>query len=421
MKHSVHLIQAPLFWVKTPPLSLIYLKTYLANKGVRVNVTDLNQEIFKLMKPPLSRWLTLDEDFENTVFAIIFKNYPGLFTKLLQSLKDTDVIAFSLLKRNTPFSLSLAGYLKQHLPDKKIIFGGPQTLFLDKTNRLDKTNTWVIGEGEKSIYEALLTDTPATYRFQEIENLDTLDFYNLEPFKIKNYSPTIPLLSSRGCSYRCNFCSERLLYKRFRHHSPGYIIKQIKLLKKKYNSNNFVFLDSMINYKDQWLEQLCSLLIKEKCNIKWEAQMRIKEGFNLELARLMKKSGCYNLFIGLESASDEVLKAMNKGFDKKTAYIFFKTLYKAGLHFEISLIFGFPGETDKNFKETVNFIVKNKTYIPKIAQINPYIDYLNCSDEKIYPSDDGKKRTNFFLNIIEKEHIKHTKSFINNLIYPCRV
>jgi len=131
----------------------------------------------------------------------------------------------------------------------------------------------------------------------------------------------------------------------------------------------------------------------------------------------MQKSGCYNLFIGLESGSDAVLDNMRKGFTARTAERFLKTLYRQGLHFEISLIFGYPRETEKEFRETINFIRKNKKNIPKIAQVNPFTDYLNRFSHQSPFKDEPKEKVKVFLKVLEDENIRYTKSFINNLIY----
>jgi radical SAM superfamily enzyme YgiQ (UPF0313 family) len=195
------------------------------------------------------------------------------------------------------------------------------------------------------------------------------------------------------------------------------MFEQVKFLKSEHLTNNFVFCDSLINYNRKWLETFCCLLIKHRLNINWEAQMRVEDKFPLSLARLIKQSGCYNLFIGLESGSDTTLKNLNKGFFAATASAFMVTLKKAGLHFEISLIFGHPCESNKNFQETLAFIRQNKANIPKIAQANPFVDYLETFAGERFPSQAAKERISLFLHIIEEEKIPYTKSFINNLSY----
>lgn len=184
----------------------------------------------------------------------------------------------------------------------------------------------------------------------------------------------------------------------------------------KHKINTFIFCDSLINYSNAWLEEFSTLIIKNKIRVKWEAQMRVDKNFDVSLGKLMKASGCYNLFVGLESASIATLKNMNKGFSPDTALDFFKKLTRSGLHFEISLIFGYPGETKADFNSTLNFVIKNKNIIPKIAQANPFIDYMaKCTDE--FPTQTAIERIGKFVKSIETEKIRHTKSFINNLVY----
>jgi len=420
MKPLVYLIQAPPFWLKTPPLSLIYLKNYLKTKGIGSNIADLNISAFKVLGLTQKEWLTLNCDFEKNLFKTIENKYPRLLNNLYRQIEPADYIGFSLTKRNAPFSYALAKRVNQKFKDKQIIFGGPHTFFLDQKKKLDDKNWWIIGEGEIPIGEILQKNgnqKQKIFRFQEIKDLDTLPFYDFEPLNINSYSKSLPLFSSRGCLYKCNFCSERRLIKVFRNHSPEYMIDQIKLLQSKYRTNSFVFCDSLINYNKKWLQKFCSLVLKNNLAINWEAQIRVDKTFSLELAQLMKKSGCYNLFVGLESGSDKVLKLMNKGFDTSGAVEFFEILKQANLHFEISLIFGYPGEENQDFNKTLQFIKKNKNLIPKIAQVNPFIDYLADFKDKTYPRKRANTRVNEFLKLINQEKIKYTRSFINNLTY----
>lgn len=415
MIQSVYIIQCPPVWLKTPPLSLIYLKTYLKNQGLEVKTLDLNMAMFQASNLKYQDWLPLNSEFESELFETLNKAFPRLFDFLYRMISLSQVIGFSLLKRNAGFSFALANQIKQRFPDKKIVFGGPHTLFLDKANQLNDSDYWVIGEGEIPLTEITYGSKQKVWRFKEIEDLDAFPFFDLTDFNPKAYSQTIPLLSSRGCPFGCSFCSEKLLFKKVKRHSPRYILEQIKYLISRYDTKSFVFCDSLINSSNQWLSEFCQLLIKDNLNITWEAQFRITKDFDIEIAKLMKRSGCYNLFIGLESASNKVLTAMNKGFSADDAIDCFKKLKQAELHFEISLITGYPKESQEDFNQTLNFISLNRSIIPKIAQINPFVDYLNEFDQSSLEPTNNKVTS--IVNLLEKEKIPYTKSFINNLVY----
>jgi len=415
MEKSIYILHCPPSWLKTAPLSLVYLENYLRDNGVIVKVKDMNVEFFRYMKIQPKDWLALNGNFEENLFAE--KSSSVLLENLYHEIKDYEYIGFSLLNRNSSFSFKLAQEIRDIFPSKKLIFGGPQTLFLDCQNKLDRNSFWVIGEGEYATAKIINGAAEKIQRFKELENLDDLPLLDFSCLEVKNYSNSIPLLSSRGCKFNCNFCSEKKLYNKFRQHSPEYVFDLIKYLAEKHKTNTFVFCDSMINASNQWLGEFCKKLIQKRLKVKWEAQIRVDAAFNAELGRLMKESGCYNLFVGLESASSTTLKNMNKGFDPETALSFFKKLKEADLHFEISLIFGYPGETSADFNETLDFVVKNKKIIPKIAQANPFVDYMGNFSGENFPSTEADERIKLFLHAVETEKIKYTKSFINNLAY----
>lgn len=416
MNKSVHIIQAPPVWLKVPPLSLAFLKTYLESKKINAKVINLNQNVFTALGLPAKKWLTLNQSWEENLFTIVKKHSPLLLKKTYQEIKKSHFIGFTLFKRNLNFSLSLAEEIKKIYPEKQIIFGGPETLFLDRKNRLSPSCYWVIGEGEIPLEKIINGNRKKIYRFCQVKKLDTLPFLNFDFCKIRFPGQALPIFSSRGCKFRCCFCTESRLYSNFRNHSPQYIADQIFHLRNKYKITNFIFSDSFLNYSQTWLEEFCNLAIQNKLNIKWEAQFRVNK-LPLGLARLIKKSGCYNLFIGLESGSDKVLEAMQKKFTTSQAFAFFKTLNQANIHFEVSLILGYPGETEKDFQKTINFILKNKRIIPKLAQVNPFIDYFGNFKKKGLADRQKKERVEKFLKIIKNERIPYTKSFVNNLIH----
>jgi len=199
--------------------------------------------------------------------------------------------------------------------------------------------------------------------------------------------------------------------------------EQIQHLVARYHISTFSFQDSLLDYNRSWLEDFCSLLIKKNIRIQWEAQMRVRRDFSPALAHLVKRSGCFGIFVGLESGSDKVLQAMNKGFTAEDASAFFRTLTSAHLYFEISMILGYPDETEEEYDQTVDFILKNRKHIPKVAQVNPFVLYAPSRIAEQYAPDAyhengiGNKRVRAFCRVLKRHKIRHAEAFLNNLAY----
>lgn len=413
-KPLVYLIQCPPNFIKTAPLGIEYLYQYLKN-DCRLIVDDINIKVINKLNYSKHKWLSLDENFEINLFDKINKNYPQIIDDILKKAEKADLIGFSLLKRNSSFSFKLAEKISAIYPQKHIVFGGAETLSMKLHKKeFNPKYSWIIGEGELGLKEIIKNNKKQKIEFLQLDNLDSLNFNTFEKLDISLYDKNIPLFSSRGCIRKCKFCTECLLFNKFRQHSPKYIIEQIKLLIDKHDIKTFSFQDSLINGNLNWLENFCNLLIKENLKISWQAQIAVRNNFSLELAKLLKKSGCYSLFVGLESGSNSVLKKMNKGFNVSEAISFLNRLKNANLHYELSFITGFSNETDKEFKETFNFIKNNKILIKKIAQINPFINYF---EERATPSKTGLQRSKLLVELAAEEKIPYTKAFINNLIY----
>ncbi|MBN2483941.1 MAG: radical SAM protein [Candidatus Omnitrophica bacterium] len=409
-----HIICGP-HWVKTVPLAGEYLCKFAESRGIKVKLIDLNSILYTTLGNP-HQWLRLDEEFEQTLFEHTIRGpQKEVLHDFFTGLAQADVIAFSLYRRNQIFTLSFIEELIYAYPQKKIVIGGPHTRWMElQKKQFDPRFSWVIGEGEKPLLKVIESSGPVTVRFDELDDLDEIPFLDFSQYDLSLYSPVLPLFSSRGCIRNCVFCTERLLTRTFRQHSPGYMADQIELLHKKYNTRVFSFQDSLINADIGWLESFCRRLSDKKIDIIWEAQGIVRNDFDVSLGKLLKESGCYNLFIGLESAADDTLGRMNKGFTQRDAHAFFSKLHKARLNYEISLIVGFPGETESQFLETYEFIRNHKELIPKIAQVNPYVDYFR---DDLVPSDTGGDRVRKLIEMFKTEKIRYTKSFINNLVY----
>ena len=425
------IVLLPVFWPNFPPLSLAYLKGFLVNKGISIEALDANIFFYQRVSEQLKReWRkSCNKDLEKNILTILQEQYPEVFSEMLGRLLQYDSIGFSCYKSNFSTTKQIACLLKKKKPKIRILFGGPEITSQyfkfqdDLPAKYEFVDFFIVGEGELPLYNFFSnTYSGPLAVFQELGCLDESPGPDYSDFHLPSYprQATASLMLSRGCIKRCRFCAERLLYKKFRLPSIDNSIEQIKRLQSK-GFKTFIFHDSLINGKLSWLEDFCDQVIKNFGSIPWEAQMAIRPDMTDRLIDKIKRSGCYHLFIGLESGCGQTLEDMKKGYTPDEALEFFKKLKRARLSFGVSILVGFPSETVGNFQENLSFIIRNKEYIPKIEQVNPFVYYAGLSfpessDYKTHP--ESLERALFFIEKIKEAGFKYTNAFLLNLVEP---
>ncbi len=431
--------------MKLPPLGLAYLASFLKEKGYPCEVLDLNVSFYhKFTARVKSQWLKQSSFlYHDDFFDKVLQDFDNEIKSIIDKIKaqSFNAVGFSVFRSNRTFSVRLAQRIKAEIPHIKIIFGGPETmehknsqLSLFPEDIKEVVDYMVVGEGEKGLLKVLSgiknkKDIPFIVESEEFYDLDDITHPTYDEFDLSLYERkrALPILASRGCIRLCHFCSERLLSKTFRMRSARDILDEIQMHMRERDIVWFTFHDSLINGNFKILYELCRLILERNISIKWEAQAIIRDDMDSDLLSLMKQAGCFNLFIGLESGSDGVLEKMNRGYTTEGARRFFRKCKSAGLHFEVSMIVGFPGEGDKEFAETIRFIGENKDLIPKIAQINPFIIYHGATIGRELESSKGSykinqefsaslERVNALVDYLKSENIIFTPSFVNNLI-----
>jgi radical SAM superfamily enzyme YgiQ (UPF0313 family) len=440
---AVTLILAPFFWTQLPPLGLAYIARSLKKDNIPVIMRDLNAEIYDAVSKDLrQRWSSPHEEKNCAdLFDAVSHELGISFDTMVETLvmAPSRIFAFSVFRSNKTFSLSLAQIIKQKRKESIIVFGGPEMVnAIDYTTCniayafRDIVDTVVVGEGESAMRmicgDIARKKLQKVYTAKEEKELDRISYPTYDEFDLSVYSrkKAFPILMSRGCIRACTFCSERLLSKRFRTRSAQNVVDEIAYHTERYGVRWFTFHDSLVNGDLGELERMCRLLIERGLDVRWEAQVAIRQDMGTDLISLMKQAGCFNFFVGLESGSDTVLSRMHKGYTADTAAAFFKRAVTAGMHFEISLIVGFIGETEDEFSETIQFLLEHQRVIPKIAQLNPFVvlpeTQLACEQSKernafpyVYDRENAFRRMRRAQDFFEEHGFLFTPHFINNL------
>lgn len=391
------LVQAPPWGVYAPPLGIAYLSTFLKSRGLPCDIFDLNIEIFNhAAKEIKEKWDTQNFEFWASGKAVeqLSDQLEDLAHKIISF--NTQIIGFSTTFASVPFLNSLLTILKGKYKNSIILVGGAGPHFSNVRSlfKKDLIDYFIIGEGEQPL-SSLIKDIENTEPIQTGSNyiiwkdapedyavclkasknglsIDDIPFPTFEEFNLGLYtqSDLLPLISSRGCVRACTFCCDAPLKKPYRSRNPEKVAEEIRHHVIRYNRRRFEFSDLLINGDLNFLDKFCGLLIGINLGVCWGGQATIRKDMSADLFKKMKQAGCGGLTFGCESFSDRVLQLMLKGMTAQDAKETFIKAKDAGMQVEVNLIVGFPGETEADVDETIEFIRKNAKWIDKINSVN---------------------------------------------------
>ena len=199
-------------------------------------------------------------------------------------------------------------------------------------------------------------------------NIPDYDFINLDAYIEGNLrtNTTIrenaPVWVTRGCPYRCAFCSApHLNGKPIRTHSVDYMVKWVKYLYYEKGIRWINIIDDNFTYHVKYAEEFCNRIIElDLKDLKFGTPNGIRMGRgNLKLWKLMKRAGWDILIVAPETGSQKVADFMEKDIDLQTVPQIVEDIKKADLKVHCFLIIGYPGETVEDLKMTEKMIKEN--------------------------------------------------------------
>ena len=217
----------------------------------------------------------------------------------------------------------------------------------------------------------IITKTFCNDKINFIKNLDELNFPAWEDFALENYwklgyahgplssKRYLPILSSRGCPYPCNFCViPQTNERKWRSRSPENVVSELEYFMDKLKITEFHFEDLNSTVNDTRTKELCNLIIDKKIKIKWKivAGTKVESIKDKETVMLLKKSGCNYISISPESGSAELMKNIDKPFNYNHALKIVKEMNINKIFSQACFIVGYPGETIDDLKKTRKMI-----------------------------------------------------------------
>ena len=399
-----------------PPLGLGYIGAALENAGVEVKIIDCLLEGWHNRVEAAENIVRIGLSFDR-IEEIIRAYGPdivgvnNLFTKQRENAHKI----YALAKNADSAIITVAGgahptvmpelVLADGNVDYVVLGEGDDTI-IDLVGVIEgrKEITTLDGVGYKE--NGQIKIIPKT---KFIEDLDRLPFparhlLNMEGyFGLKHSHGTrrrkrfSPIVTSRGCPAKCTFCSAYKVWgRKFRQRSPENVIAEMKEIKEKYGIEEIMFEDDNTTLNVQRAAKLFDLMIAEKLNFVWDTPNGVAAfALNEGLIDKIKKSGCYQLNLALESGNQYVLdNIIKKPLKLEKAKRLIKYARKIGLNIGIFLIMGMPGESKEQMWDSFRLAEELEIYSPFISIATPYPGselYDICLKEKYIPE-------NFSLN-----------------------
>lgn len=371
-------------------------KIILVNPGLSLQKTVSNGVY------PNTAIMILSTILKSNGFEIIIidGNYltPEDAIKSIYKQIDNNLVmaGFSVMTIQLPWAYKVTSEIKKNFPFVKIAWGGVHpTLFPEQTIEDGNIDIAVINDAASTITklcnylssgEDLSNIEGICYRkgkdiyrtapnshLDDFTNVPEIDFgiidhrlysrnncvANEEYFQGKYASNIVyPVITGLGCCYKCTFCINVILQRKYKFRNALDIINRIKFLKKEYNADFIQPMDENFFVNKKRVFEFVDLLEEEKLNIKWRPQLRADyfndNYINLDFARRLERSGMVIAAMGVESASQRVLNMLRKQLKVEDTIRAIKILSKTNIVPKVNFMVGLPGETEKEIRATYN-------------------------------------------------------------------
>ncbi len=368
---NITLINPPQFTrYPQPPIGLALIAAILEKEGYTVKLIDANA-------------LELQPEDVATMVA------------------DTDIVGITAMTPTIGTALNIAHYVKQANPKIKTIMGGAHpTLLPGETFSASPAIDIIIrGEGDATIIDLLHAleekqplDSVAGISYRSDNqvihtadrtsgvDIDSLPFpaYHLLPRQ--KYRPHPPhgmampfaaMVTSRGCPYRCAYCSKPVFGSQFRAQSPARVAEEMAYLKDRFGVKEIAFYDDSFTLDKKRVFAIAETIIEKGLKIAWTCETRVNL-VDRELLKYMKEAGCYAVAYGIESASPEIIKTLQKDITLEQVNDAVRDSREAGLQVIGYFMLGSPGETPETIRQTVDFSKELKVDFAQFSVTTPF-------------------------------------------------
>lgn len=246
------------------------------------------------------------------------------------------------------------------------------------------------GEDLLSFDGVFLPDGRRSRPAAPLRGLDRLPIPDFTDFPWHLYKfRVVPVMTGRGCQWnKCAFCSDIVSAsgRTFRTRPVAQVMNELREQAHRHNTKNFLFLDLKLNSNPAMLRGIVEEIQRTVHGAEWIGTVHVDQrpdnGLSRRELREAVNAGMRRVSFGLESGSQRLLDAMDKGCHVEANSAFIRHAHEAGLSVRVTMFKGYPGETVEDLEQTEAFLTAHAPYLDRVR----YNDFSIHEDTPIYNS-----------------------------------
>lgn len=348
-------------------------------------------------------------------------NYEEMKSEIRK--RNPDIVGIQAMTFTLVDVILTAKIVKELDKSIPLILGGPHVnIYPEETISNSEIDFLVLGEGEyvfpdlinalsqrkdlskiRGIVYKRNKEIINTGKREFITNLDAVPFpaYHLVPYQ-KYYSvlakrtPITTMMTSRGCPFKCIFCTRPQLGEIFRYRSAESVVDEMEQCARIGIKEIFLY-DDTFTIKKQRVIDICNEILRRNLKIMWDIRSRV-DTVDEKILKKLKLAGCERIHFGVEAGTQGILNILRKGITLQQAEKAFQWSREVGITTLAYFMIGNPTESRKQILETIKFSVKIKP------------DYVHIALTTLFPA------TELYRRGLERKILKHDywKEFAEN-------
>ena len=318
--------------------------------------------------------------------------------------------------------------LRERFPTAKIVIGGilPGLVPADRLKNFIEADYFVKGYGEDKILKIVEAEAGVVYSHPGFSQIDNIPYPAVEFLSSRDF---LPLMTSRGCPFRCTYCASGILNEKFLERAPGKILAEIDYMHHTYGTQHFIIFDDalLVKKRQRFLKVFRKVSETLKVNFHTPNGVHVNE-IDRETAEVLFNSGFKTLRLSFESTTAEILLKSSNKVTIRQMLKAVENLEAAGYErkdISVYFLFGLPGQRLKHIEADLRF-VKELGVKPHLSYFSPVpgtVDFIDLQKKGALSTPVNLYETNkiYFVynrSNFSQEEIKYIKNQVAGLQDP---